>query len=224
MSALSTNTHNKTFHNERLKESMDKEGCKLLTPYENTKSYVKYMYNDNVYKVFPYKWFHGYRPHLTGKTSPTNEYVRQSFANENCELINEYIHQREPLYYRYKNKLYVTSWINWYFNKRRPHLNKRKFKYIIPDDIKERGSQLIDEYMKTLTIKDLDVEDFDLIDPIKFIVSKVKVDIEVLEEALSDLLDFYHLTYNSLLSDLNNAFKSQPFRMYVDANGYLAFI
>ena len=34
MSAISTNSHNKTFHNERLKESMEKEGCLLMTPYE----------------------------------------------------------------------------------------------------------------------------------------------------------------------------------------------
>ena len=120
--------------------------------------------------------------------------------------------------------MFVTSWTNWNSNKRRPHLNKYKCKYFIPDDIKEKGQQLIDEYMRTLTIKDLNTEDFDLIDPIKFIVSKVKVDIEVLEEALTDILDFYHLTYDSLLSDLNNAFNSQPFKMYVDANGYLAFI
>ena len=49
-------------------------------------------------------------------------------------------------------------------------------------------------------------------------------DEKVIEEALSDILDFYHLTFDSLLSDLNNAFNSQPFKMYVDANGYLAFI
>ena len=223
MSAISTSSHDKTYHNERLKESMENEGCILMTPYTLSDSYVKYMFNDKVYKVFPYKWFQGYRPHLTGKTSPTNEYVRQSFADENCELINDYINQRKPLYYRYKNKLYVTSWINWNSNKRRPHLNKYKCKYNIPDDIKEKGQKLIDEYINSLKISDLDIEDFDLIDPIKFIVSKVKVDIEILEEALSDIIDFYHLTYDSLLSDLNKAFKCHPFRMYVDANGYLAF-
>ena len=169
-------------------------------------------------------WFNGYKPHLNGRLHPTDEYVRQSFADENCELINEYVNQREPLYYRYKNKLYMTSWINWNSNKRRPHLNKRHFKYFIPDNIKEKGKELIDEYMKKLTINDLDIEDFDLIDPIKFIISNVKVDVDILEEALSDILNFYHLTYDSLLSDLNNAFKCQPFRMYVDANGYLAFV
>ena len=224
MTAVYIHSRDKTKHNERLKESMEKEGCLLITPYINSETYVKYMFNNKVYKVFPYKWNQGFRPHLTGRMNPTDEYVRQSFIDENCELINEYINQRQPLYYRYKNKLYVTSWINWNSNKRRPHLNKYKCKYIIPNEIKEKGEKLIDEYMKTLTIKDLDTEDFDLIEPIKFIVSKVKVDNDVIEEALTDIVDFYHLTYDSLLSELNNTFKSQPFKMYVDANGYLAFI
>ena len=59
MTAISTNSHNKTYHNERPKESMEKEGCLLMTPYEKSKSYVKYMFNTNVYKVFPYMWFNG---------------------------------------------------------------------------------------------------------------------------------------------------------------------
>ena len=49
MTAISTNKHDKVYNNERLKESMEKEGCILMTPYENTKSYVKYIYTTTMF-------------------------------------------------------------------------------------------------------------------------------------------------------------------------------
>ena len=56
-------------------------------PYDLTDSYINNKFNNNVYKVFPYKWYQCYRPHITGKTSPRDGLRRQSFSNENCELI-----------------------------------------------------------------------------------------------------------------------------------------
>ena len=89
MNAISNHMHDKVYQHNRLQKEMEKEGCELITPYDLTDSYIKYKFNNNVYQVFPYKWYQGYHPHITGKTSPTDKFVRQSFYDPNCELINE---------------------------------------------------------------------------------------------------------------------------------------
>ena len=109
---------------EELRESMKKEECELITKYTTAKTPVYYIYEGMEYKITPYRWHSGHRAHKCKCIRYTHNYIKQLFANEDCELISEYQNQQSKLKYLYNEKEYEVTFNDWkYFNKR-PHLLK----------------------------------------------------------------------------------------------------
>ena len=109
---------------EELRESMKKEECELITKYTTAKTPVYYIFEGMEYKTTPTKWNSGHRAHKCKCIRYTHNYIKQLFANEDCELISEYQNQKSKLKYLYNEKEYEVTFNDWkYFNKR-PHLHQ----------------------------------------------------------------------------------------------------
>ena len=107
---------------EELRQSMKNEDCELISKYTNYKTPVYYLFEGMEYKTTPNKWHSGHRAHKCKCIRYTQNYIKQLFENEGCELISEYQNQKSKLKYLYKDKEYEVVFNDWkYFNKR-PHL------------------------------------------------------------------------------------------------------
>ena len=110
---------------EELRESMKNEECELISKYTNYKTPVYYIYEGMEYKTTPSKWNSGHRAHKCKCIRYTHNYIKQLFANEECELISEYQNQKSKLKYLYKEKEYEVTFNDWKFFNKRPHLHQQ---------------------------------------------------------------------------------------------------
>ena len=106
---------------EKLRQSMLSEECTLTSRYETHKSPVHYTYKGYDYSVTPARWTAGIRPHKAKCIRYTHEHIKQLFADEGCELITIYHNQKQPLQYKYNDKLYTVCFNDWKFFHSRPH-------------------------------------------------------------------------------------------------------
>ena len=120
---LQVNEQHRLQSEEKLRQSMLNEQCILTSPYNTHNTLVHYTYNNKDYAVVPGRWNAGARPHLAKCVRYTNEHIRQLFADEDCELLTTYHHQKQPLQYRYKDKIYTICFNDWKHFNIRPHLN-----------------------------------------------------------------------------------------------------
>lgn len=108
-----------------LRESMKAEGCELISSYKDSKTPVYYMFEGFEYKITPYRWNSGGRSHKDKCIRYTQNYFKQLFANEGCELISEYKNQKSRLKYKYNDQIYEVIFNDWKFYNSRPHLNQK---------------------------------------------------------------------------------------------------
>lgn len=107
-----------------LRESMKAEGCELISSYTNYKTPVYYLFEGMEYKTTPGRWNSGHRAHKCKCIRYTQNYIKQLFANEECELISEYKNQKSKLKYKFNDQIYEVIFNEWKFFNKRPHLRK----------------------------------------------------------------------------------------------------
>ena len=111
---------------DKLRESMEKEGCTLTSKYESYKKPVHYTFEGMDYSVQPTRWNMGVRPHKAKCIRYTHEHIAQLFEKEGCKLISPYKNQMSKLKYLYNDKEYEVIWNDWKFYNCRPHLGQKK--------------------------------------------------------------------------------------------------
>ena len=109
---------------DKLRESMAKEGCTLISKYESYKKPVHYIFEGLDYSVQPTRWNSGIRPHNVKCIRYTQEHIAQLFAKEGCQLISQYKNQKSLSKYKYKDTEYEVVWNDWKFYNSRPHLGR----------------------------------------------------------------------------------------------------
>lgn len=107
-----------------LRESMKAEQCELISEYIKGDKPVYYLFEGFEYKTTPTRWKSGHRAHKCKCIRYTQNYIKQLFANEGCELISEYKNQKSRLKYKYNDQIYEVIFNDWKFYNSRPHLGQ----------------------------------------------------------------------------------------------------
>ncbi|OHT15049.1 hypothetical protein TRFO_42747 [Tritrichomonas foetus] len=112
----------KLVYEEQLKDSMKTENCELISEYIDYKTPVFYIFDGLEYKVAPYRWKNGNRPHKNKRTFHTPNHMKELIKREDCELITEYKTSKQFLTYKYKGVVNTVKGDHWLYLNERPHL------------------------------------------------------------------------------------------------------